>query len=477
MSKGLALVLVLLLLTGSALMVEPVSSASAVQNSWKEKAPMPSQYSGDEAAVVNGTIYLIGVVPFGHPNSITIRSNSFAYNPSTDTWTAIVSMPTPRESFSVTTYDNKIFVMGGFEIDEGTSCSVNEVYDPSTNTWSTAASMPISTAEAQANTVDGKIYVMGGTGGPAYTTVNETQIYDPTTDSWSIGVPMPYPVTLASSAVVDNTIYVFGGVDEYLGSRQSPSAQFVHITQIFNTLTSTWSLGATNPGIGTDQGAGATTGAMAPKQIYIFGGFPSGPIVMNPPGYPPGYSNMTLAYNPTSNSWATSASMPYPAAGPAVAVVNDVFYVIGGGRQGNLTNEQYIPIGYGTPDPSYVLEHSPPEISLLSPLNQTYNDSTVPLVFTVDKLFTWVSYSLDGQQNITIAGNDTLTNVTNGLHSITVYANDSFGNIGASETITFNVAKPELSPAAPVAGTSIAVAVVCVGFIFYFRKHRSYRSI
>jgi N-acetylneuraminic acid mutarotase len=476
-TKSVTLLLVLVLLVASCMILaKPVSSDSAVQNSWTEKAPMPSQYSGDEAAVVNGTIYLIGVVPFGHPNSITIRSNSFAYDPSTDTWTAIASMPTPRESFSVATYDNKIFVMGGFEIDEGISCSVNEVYDPSTNTWSTAASMPISTAEAQADTVDDKIYVMGGTGGPAYTTVNETQIYDPNMDSWSTGVSMPYPVTAASSAVVDSTIYVFGGFDEYLASEQNPSAAFLHTTQIFNAITDAWSLGALNSGLGTDQGAGATIGVKAPKRVYIFGGFPGGPMSISPPGYPPGYSNLVSVYNPASNSWATGASMPYPAAGPAVAVANDVFYVIGGG-QGNVTNEQYSPIGYGTPDPSYVLEHIPANITLLSPLNhQTYNDSTVPLVFTVNKLLTLASYSLDGGQNITITGNSTIRNVTNGLHSIAVYANDTFGNIGASETVSFTVAKPESFPERFVVFASIAVAVVVgAGFLIYFKK-RKYKA-
>ena len=125
----------------------------------------------------------------------------------------------------------------------------------------------------------------------------------------------------------------------------------------------------------------------------------------------------------------------------------------------------------------YALETNPPVISVLSPVNQTYNESNVPLTFTVDKTVNWIGYSLDDEQNVTITGNTTVANVTNGLHSITVYANDTFGNIGASENITFQVQLPELPkpfPTATVAaasGTS-AVVVVGAGLLVYFKKHR-----
>jgi hypothetical protein len=59
------------------------------------------------------------------------------------------------------------------------------------------------------------------------------------------------------------------------------------------------------------------------------------------------------------------------------------------------------------------------------------------------------------------------------LHSITVYANDTFGNIGA-ETITFTIAKPETFPTATVAAVSgaSAVVVVAAGLLIYFKKRK-----
>ena len=83
-----------------------------------------------------------------------------------------------------------------------------------------------------------------------------------------------------------------------------------------------------------------------------------------------------------------------------------------------------------------------PKITLSSPQNQTYNESSVPLVFSTDKTANWTAYSLDGEQNVTVTGNRTVIELTNGLHNVVVYANDSLGNIGASQTINFTIAVP-----------------------------------
>ncbi len=119
----------------------------------------------------------------------------------------------------------------------------------------------------------------------------------------------------------------------------------------------------------------------------------------------------------------------------------------------------------------YALQTTPPKISLLSPLNQTYSESNVSLTFSINKEVNWIGYSLDGQQNVTITGNTTITKFTNGLHTLTVYANDTFGNMGAS-SITFTIALP--IQAAPVGAVSGAVVVVVVGagLFVYFKERK-----
>jgi len=81
---------------------------------------------------------------------------------------------------------------------------------------------------------------------------------------------------------------------------------------------------------------------------------------------------------------------------------------------------------------------APPTIVVSSPRNVAYATNNVPLTFSVDEPTSWIGYSLDGQANVTIAGNTTLVSVAEGLHILAVYANDTSGNMG-SATVTFTV--------------------------------------
>jgi hypothetical protein len=112
---------------------------------------------------------------------------------------------------------------------------------------------------------------------------------------------------------------------------------------------------------------------------------------------------------------------------------------------------------------------NPPIISGLSVENKTYNTRSVPLNFTVDQSTSWIGYSLDGQANVTLTGNTTLSELTYGAHTLAVYANDTVGNMGSSSTIFFSVAEP--FPETLVAAASgVSVVVVGAGLLVYFRK-------
>lgn len=100
----------------------------------------------------------------------------------------------------------------------------------------------------------------------------------------------------------------------------------------------------------------------------------------------------------------------------------------------------------------------PPIITVISPQNTTYSTSSVPLTFSVSEPTSWIGYSLDAQENVTITHNTTLNGLFDGLHWITVYANDSLppaGNMGSSDTIYFTVdtTPPMVSILSPENGT------------------------
>jgi hypothetical protein len=122
---------------------------------------------------------------------------------------------------------------------------------------------------------------------------------------------------------------------------------------------------------------------------------------------------------------------------------------------------------------SLVLDSVPPQISVLSPMSQTYNETSVSLVIAVDEAVNWTGYSLDGKDNVTITGNTTIADLLNGLHNVTVYANDTFGNMGVSEIINFTIAIPQPLPVVPVAVASIAsVVIVSAALLVYFKKRK-----
>jgi len=111
-------------------------------------------------------------------------------------------------------------------------------------------------------------------------------------------------------------------------------------------------------------------------------------------------------------------------------------------------------------------EWYPPYICADSPQKTTYTTDNVLLNFTVNEETSWIGYSLDGQDNVTITETTlNLTELVNGSHNITVYATDMDGNTAASETIRFTVAKeketePPPPPATSWTTTAIAIAAV-----------------
>ncbi len=81
-----------------------------------------------------------------------------------------------------------------------------------------------------------------------------------------------------------------------------------------------------------------------------------------------------------------------------------------------------------------------PTLSIVNPQNKTYiTTMNLPLNFTTNnQIYTW--YNLDNGANITIAGN-TFFNTTNGLHTLYLFANNTYGNSSRNVTFTVNASK------------------------------------
>lgn len=114
---------------------------------------------------------------------------------------------------------------------------------------------------------------------------------------------------------------------------------------------------------------------------------------------------------------------------------------------------------------------NPPVISDLAVQNKTYSQDSMTSTFTLDEQTSWTGYCVDGQANVTITGNLTLTGLAPGSHTSTFYANDTVGNMGRSETVYFAVAQP--FPTMPSLFVAAVTAAVLAGSLVYFQKRRS----
>lgn len=85
------------------------------------------------------------------------------------------------------------------------------------------------------------------------------------------------------------------------------------------------------------------------------------------------------------------------------------------------------------------LDNAPPIILVLSPQNRTYSGNSSPLSFNLNEAAAWVGYSLDGQDNVTLAQNTTLSGLIDGAHYLIVFAVDNAGNTGSSSKVAFSV--------------------------------------
>jgi hypothetical protein len=113
-------------------------------------------------------------------------------------------------------------------------------------------------------------------------------------------------------------------------------------------------------------------------------------------------------------------------------------------------------------------DSQPPVVIVSSPESKTYETSDVPLMVTVNKPTAWIAYSLDGQAEVTITGNTTLSGLTIGEHNLIVSAQDLGGVVGTSSTITFTVAA-RFPIELVIVGIVIAVVAI-VGFLAYCKR-------
>jgi len=106
---------------------------------------------------------------------------------------------------------------------------------------------------------------------------------------------------------------------------------------------------------------------------------------------------------------------------------------------GYLTNSDPYACRYAILGIAEVWERTPstPWVNILSPQNKTYRDYLVPLAFDFNGTASWMGYSLDGSDNVTISDNVVLEDLSRGTHTVVVYAADTSGAMYSSDMALF----------------------------------------
>ncbi|HEX9262489.1 MAG TPA: hypothetical protein VF893_08185 [Candidatus Bathyarchaeia archaeon] len=126
---------------------------------------------------------------------------------------------------------------------------------------------------------------------------------------------------------------------------------------------------------------------------------------------------------------------------------------------------------------TFTIDTIAPNVTILAQQNTMFEKPDFLLNFTADESPSKIECSLDGQNNVTIIGNTTLSGLVNGNHNVTVFVTDKAGNTGVSETLFFTIAEPDPFPVLlAVVGSAATVAAALVGanlLLLHQRKHRS----
>jgi N-acetylneuraminic acid mutarotase len=205
-------------------------------NTWTQKASAPVSISGTFTFVINNIAYLGCGARTGANNSTTM----YAYNPATNTWTQKANYVGPSVVVPVGFAIGNYGYAGGGTNGSGSLNNQFYKYDPANDTWSAIAAYPGKPrAGAMAFVINGKAYVGGGTaviGGSYYYALGDMYEYDPSTDKWSPAPSLPgLPREQSGVFNFADNAFIIGGHENETDSYYSMVSEYISCGQ-FSTI-------------------------------------------------------------------------------------------------------------------------------------------------------------------------------------------------------------------------------------------------
>ncbi|XP_078061905.1 kelch-like protein 6 [Mustelus asterias] len=150
------------------------------------------------------------------------------YNASLNKWIQVEYLNTGRWRHKMAVLSGKVYALGGF--DGITRLNSVEAYDPFHNCWSEVVPLLVNVSSFAATTYNKKLYVIGG-GPNGKLATDRTQCYDPAANKWSLRSPMPVEAKCINAVTFNDHIYVVGGAMKALYSYSPAEDSWTLVTQ------------------------------------------------------------------------------------------------------------------------------------------------------------------------------------------------------------------------------------------------------
>jgi N-acetylneuraminic acid mutarotase len=219
---------------------------------WQSEAGMPDAATLPAAGEINGIIYIAGGIDSGGPTAALQ-----AYNPATNSWEALTSIPeTLYEGDGTGTINSKLYVAGGWNGSLPTDTLY--VYDPRSNSWTTKASMSHLSACGVTGVIDTKLYVTTACDGHSGYR-QDLDVFDPAIDSWEGLSHSMVAHSQPAGAVINGKLYVAGGQN---------GRGVTKVTEVYDPVTNGWTRLRNMPTAVVNPASVGLDG-----KLWVFGGF------------------------------------------------------------------------------------------------------------------------------------------------------------------------------------------------------------
>jgi N-acetylneuraminic acid mutarotase len=302
---------------------EPDAAVPIVRDwpaSWAAASAMPDDRYEAASTVVGGRLFVFGGY---HDDEWRVDRTYAAYDPATDTWTTLGTLPPgmAETHVGIATDGVDVYLAGGFAGDirdtEPSQVITDQLWDyrPSDGTWTSLGTLPRPRGAGTLALVGRTLHYLGGNLADRVTDVADHLTYDLDARTWGEAAPLPDARDHLSSVVLDGKVYVLGGEHghDVLNEQQDD----VHV---YDPATDTWTRLASLP-VATSHAEGQTS--VIDGRIVVAGGQVG--------SFAP--TADVWSYDPATDRWSRLLSLPAARQGAAVHQAGGLVVVAGGALQ------------------------------------------------------------------------------------------------------------------------------------------------